>query len=105
MIAGGWTVMSRTVDGAPPAVGPPSSTRSSDPAKYATTAPAVVGGSSPDGFALGAVTGCPSVFTRPCAIGWGDTRTPRVPVPAVTSAGTIARAGRTRVSAPAHALS
>src|SRR5262249_684282 len=100
MIVGGCTVMSRTVDGAPPAVGPPSSTSSSDPSKYATTASAVVGGPRHDGFALGAVRGSPSVRTRPCAIGWDDTRTPRVPVPAVTSDGTIARAGRTIVSAP-----
>ena len=70
MIFGGSTVMSRTVEGAPPAVGPPSSTRSSPPAKYATTASAVVGGSSPEGFALGAVTGSPSILTRPCATGW-----------------------------------
>src|SRR4030095_7391533 len=101
MIIGGCTVMSRTVDGAPPAVGPPSSTRSSDPAKYATTAPAVVAGSSPAGFALAAVTGGPSVFTRPWAIGWDDTRTPRVPVPSVTSDGTIARAARARVGGTA----
>src|SRR5438094_7881578 len=64
---GGSTVVSRTVEGSPPAVGPPSSTRSIASRKYASTADAVVGGSSPFGLALGAVTGAPRALTRPRA--------------------------------------
>jgi hypothetical protein len=40
---------------------------------------AVVGGASPFGFALGAVTGSPSSSTRPRATGWDERRTPSVP--------------------------
>src|SRR5207244_2209518 len=97
---GGSTVVSRIVEGSPPAVGPPSSTRSIASRKYASTADAVVGGSSPLGLALGAVTGAPRALTRPRATGCGERRTPTVPVPAVTSSGTPGRARRTSVRAP-----
>src|SRR5439155_301524 len=71
---GGSTVVSRTVEASPPAVGPPSSTRSTASPKYASTADAVVGGSSPLGLALGAVTGAPRAPTRPRATGCGERR-------------------------------
>src|SRR5207247_11424559 len=97
---GGSTVVSRTVEGSPPAVAPPSTTRSIASRKYASTADAVVGGSSPLGLALGAVTGARRARTRPSATGGGESRTPTVLVPAVTSSGTPGRARRTSVSAP-----
>src|SRR5262245_21393515 len=97
---GGSAVRSRTVDGSPPGVGPPSSTRSTPYGKYVRTPEALVDGARPFGLALGAVTGAPRSSTRSRAIGWGERRTPSVPVPAVTTDGTAVTAGSTSVNAP-----
>src|SRR5213593_211743 len=68
----------------------PSSTRAIPSSKYASPPAAVLGRARPFGFALGAVTGPPSASTRPRAIGCDETRSPSVPLLAVTSGGTWA---------------
>jgi hypothetical protein len=93
---GGQVVQSATVEPAPPAVGPPSSIRSTDPSKYRRTASAVVGGASPLGLALGAVTGKPAARTKPSATGWPGILTPTVPVSPVSAGGRWAAAASTR---------
>ena len=99
-IVGGTTVASTTVDGGPPAVLPASSTSSIFPSNRSTTSRAVLGGGAPLGFALGAVTGAPSVRTSASATGWPGIRMPTVPVPAVTALDTVGRARSTMVSGP-----
>src|SRR5256712_827016 len=56
---GGSTVVSRILEGPPPALGPPSSTRTIAPPKYASTPDAGAGGSRPLGLASVARPGTP----------------------------------------------
>src|SRR5881394_3509670 len=88
----------QSVLGAPPGVGPPSSTWQRSP-NEARTASAVVAGGAPARLALVVVSGAPKAATRAAATACGDSRTATQPSETMAG-GSPARAGRARVSGP-----
>src|ERR1044072_5840484 len=99
-ILGGLWVTSRIVE--PSAAGkiPPSTSISSSSPNCSITSGAEVVEGFPDLFALVAVMGLPKRRTNSTAKSARGQRTPMVPLPAVTNAGTSSAAGRTKVSGP-----
>src|SRR3989338_5285907 len=91
-MTGGVTVQSTTVDGAPTARGPASTTTSTNSPSAATAASAVVGAGWPLRLALEAATGTPAADNKASATGCRGTRIPTVPA--------APRRGRIRVSGP-----
>ncbi len=84
----------------PTAHGPPSSTTATAAPNCSRTWAAVVGLSAPKRLALGAANSRPQARSSASATAWFGTRTATVSSPAVTTSGTTARRGSTRVSGP-----
>src|SRR5438093_12161674 len=93
----GDTLMSKTVDSKPPAVGPASNTSGIWPSKEETTCSARVGDKWDDRLALGAASGNPVACSNAWATGCDGTRSATVGPPAVTKAGTRGEVGTTSV--------
>lgn len=96
----GVVVTSTTVEGNPPGVGPASRINATSDPRLSKTCSAVLGLGAPLRFALVAVTGSAATSSSLRTRGSPGTRIPIVPVPAVTRAGILDEAWKTKVSGP-----
>ena len=96
----GVTVVSTTVLAKPPGVRPPSRMRSTSTPKEACTSSAVTAGNAPERLALVPVSGPPTASSSRWREGAAESRIPMVPVPAVSTDGTLELARNTMVNGP-----